>query len=100
MRERNSLLVALGHIRAGQSKARRVQVIEAQVNTFMGTDGQGNVTKQQITAIGVDLIERATELKAVEHLRPDALTKQQVERFLGKKLRGQGQGPIGKPQAI
>jgi len=48
----------------------------------------------------VDLIERATELKAVEHLRPDALTKQQVEGFLGKKLRGQEQGPIGKPQAI
>jgi len=48
----------------------------------------------------MDLIERAAELKTVEPLGADALTKQQVKGFVGKKLRRQGQGPIGKPQAI
>ena len=48
----------------------------------------------------MDLIERTAKLKAVEHLRVDTFTKQQIEGFIGKKLRRQGQGAIGKSQAI
>ena len=54
--------------------------------------------KQQVAAVGVGLIERAAKLKAVEHLGANALTKQQIEGFVSKKLRGQGQGPVGKPK--
>jgi hypothetical protein len=44
--------------------------------------------KQQIRAIRVDLIERPTELETVEHLRTDALMKQQVQGCVGEKLGG------------
>ena len=35
-------------------------------------------------------------LKPVEHLGFDSPAKEQVERFIGKKLRCEGQGCIGK----
>src|SRR5437016_14379686 len=73
---------------------------EASMQSGRNTTTEKSVTKQQITAIGMDLLERAAELKTVEHLGANALTKQQVKGFVGKKLRRQGQGPIGKPQAI
>src|SRR5947208_1930587 len=60
----------------------------------------GIFTEQKITAIRLDLIERTAKFKAVEHLGLDAVMKQQIEGFIGKKLRRQGQGPMGKPQAI
>ena len=75
-------------------------MIEAAVDAFLVTDGQGEFAKQQITAISICFIKRAAELKAIEHLRVDAFTKQQVEGFVGKKLWRQGQRAIGKPQAI
>ena len=48
----------------------------------------------------MDLVERPAEFKAIEHLRADPFTKQQLKGFVRKKLWGQGQRPIGKPQAI
>ena len=88
MRDGNSVLITIGHIVASQGKAGGVKMAEAFINVFLGTDGQGQFAKQQVTTIGVDLIERATELKAVEHLRTHAFTKQEIEGFVGKKLWG------------
>jgi hypothetical protein len=48
----------------------------------------------------VNFIERPAKLKAIEHRRSDPGAKQQIERFVGKKLRGERQRAIGKPQAI
>src|SRR5438093_842070 len=48
----------------------------------------------------MDFIKRPAKLKAIEHLCTDPGTKQQIEWFVGKKLRGERQRPIGKPQAI
>src|SRR4029450_12274768 len=59
-----------------------------------------NRKKYLITPIGMDFIERPAKLEAIEHLRSDPRTKQQIERFVGKKLGSERQGAIGKPQAI
>src|SRR5438105_1934498 len=100
VRDMNGVLVVLRDIGATEGKARRVEVMEALLNAFLGTDSQSQLAKQQITPIGMDFIERPAKLKAIEHLRSDPRTKQQVERFVGKKLGRERQGAIGKPQAI
>src|SRR5437762_7838273 len=75
-------------------------MVEALINTFLDTDGEGQFTQQQITAIGVHLLEGTATCKAVEHPRMDAVAKQQIEGFVGKKLWRQGQRPRGKPQVV
>src|SRR5678816_598038 len=95
----NGLLVALGDVVAMEGKAGRVEMRKAVLNAFLGTHHQCQLAQQQITPIGMDFIERPTELKTIEHLGVDPLTKEQIKRFVSKKLRCQGQGLIGKPQA-
>src|SRR4029434_1232127 len=85
MGDGNGLLGAVGDVCTTQGKARRIEMIEAAVDAFLGTDAQGEFAKQQITAIIISFIKRAAELKAVEHLRVDAFTKQQVQGCGGKK---------------
>ena len=65
--DRNGVLIALGDIRAAERKTRRVEMVQALINGFLVTHGKGELAKEQITAIGVDLIEGAAEFKAVEH---------------------------------
>src|SRR3954454_941312 len=96
----NGLYVALGDVVAMEGKAGRVEMREAVLNAFLGTHCQRQLAQQQITPIGVDFIERPTELKTIEHLGLDPRTKEQIKMFVGKKLRRQGQGLMGKPQAI
>ena len=91
MGDANSLLVALGDIVTTEGKAGRVEMMEALLNTLLRTDGQRQFAEQQVTAIRMDLIERPAKFKAIEHLGADPLTKEQIERFVGKKLRRQGQ---------
>src|SRR2546430_9383953 len=100
MGDANGVLVALRDIVATEGKAGRVEMMEALLNAFLGTDSQSQLAQQQITPIGMDFIERPAKLKAIEHLRSDPGTKQQLERFVGKKLGGERQRSIGKPQAI
>src|SRR5437016_13121691 len=88
----NGVLVALGDIVTTEGKAGRVEMMEALLNAFLGTDSQSQLAKQQITPIGMDLIERPAKLKAIEHLCSNPRTKQQIERFVGKKL-----GIVSKP---
>ena len=87
MRDGNGVHIAIGRIVVGEGKPGGIEMVEARINAFLVTDGQGQFAKQLVTAISVRLIKRAAELKAVEHLRADALAKQQIERFVGKKLR-------------
>src|SRR5262245_53724730 len=96
----NGGLVALGDIVATEGKAGGVEMMEALLNAFLGTDSQSQLAKQQITPLGMDFVERPAKLKAIEHLRANAGTKQQIERFVGKKLGRERQRSIGKPQAI
>src|SRR5919201_166511 len=96
----NGVLVALRDIVAAEGKAGRVEVMEALLKAFLGTARQRQLAKQSITPIGMDFIKRPTKLKAIEHLRSDAGTKQQIERFVGKKLGRERQWAIGKSQAI
>jgi len=77
----DGLLIAVRPVVATQGKAGRIELLEAQRDACLDTDGRGECAEQQITAIRVDLLERPAELKAVQHLCPDTLTKQQVERF-------------------
>src|SRR5712692_4104160 len=100
MSDGNGRLIACGYIGATEGKAGRVEMVEALINAFPRTDRQGKCTQQKITAIRIDLIECTAQFKAVEHLGLDTVMQQQVEGFIGKKLRRQGQGPMGKPQAI
>src|SRR5215475_11805104 len=86
VRDLNGVLIALRHIGTTEGKAGRVEVMEALLNAFLGTARQSQLTKQEITPIGMDFIERPTQLKAIEHLRPDTGAQQQIERFIGKKL--------------
>ena len=49
---------------------------------------------------GVDLVEGAAEFEAIEHRGFHTGTKEEIEGFVGKELRGEGQWPIGKSSAI
>ena len=89
MRDGNGLLIAFGYLVATEGKAGRVEMLEALLNAFPGTDSQSQLAKQQITPIGMDFIERPAKLKAIEHLCADPGSKQQIEWFVGKKLRGE-----------
>ena len=75
-------------------------MMEALLNALLHTDSQRQFAEQQVAAIRMDLIERPAKFEAIEHLGADTFTKQEIERFVGKKLRRQGQRPIRKPQAI
>src|SRR5712691_7804041 len=100
MRDGNGVCIALGYRVASEGKTCGVEMVEALVDAFVSADGHRHFAQQQVAAIGVHRIEATAELKAVEHLRCDTLTKQQVERGVGKKLWGERQGTIGKPQAV
>src|SRR5207244_6300790 len=100
MGDANGVLVALGDIVTTEGKAGRVEMMEALLNAFLGTASQSQLTKQQITPIAMDFIERPTKLKAIEHVRSNPGPKQQIEWFVGKKLGRERQRSIGKPQAI
>jgi hypothetical protein len=73
MGDRHRLLIAVRDGRAGHGEARRIEMIAAPVNPFVGPDGEGKLTEQQRTALGMDLIERAAELQPVAHLGTHAL---------------------------
>jgi hypothetical protein len=83
----NGVLVAVGDIVAREGKTGRVEMVEAQVDAFLGTDRKRQFLKQQGAAIGMGLIEGTAKFEAVEHLGSEAFTKQQIEGFVGKKLR-------------
>src|SRR4029453_14689353 len=95
--ETNGVLVALGGIAATEGKAGRVEMMETWHNVFLGTESQTHPTKQRIAPIGLDFIERPAKLKAIEHLRSNPGTNQQIERFVGKKLGRERQRSMGKP---
>jgi len=50
--------------------------------------GGGLGEKAGMTSLAAYPTECTAELKAVEHLRINALTKQQIKGFVGKKLWG------------
>jgi hypothetical protein len=75
-------------------------MVAAFITAFLGTAGQGQFATPQVTTIGVDLIERAPALKAVEHRRTHALTTHESEGCVGKQLWGSRHRTSGKPQAI
>ncbi len=82
----NGLLIALGYIVTTERKAGRVQMIEALLNAFLDTNGQSQFAQQQVTPIRMNLIERPAKFEAIEHRRLDPFAKQEIERFIGKKL--------------
>jgi hypothetical protein len=100
MGEGHGLLVAGGDVCTTQGKARRIEMMAAAVDAFLGTDAQGAFAQQPITAIIISCITRAAELKAVAQLRVDACTTQPVQGLVGKKLGRQGQRALGHPHAI
>ena len=58
------------------------------IDAFLETDRQGQFAQQQVAAVAVGFVEGTTEFETVEHLCTDPLMKQQIEGFVGKKLRG------------
>ena len=97
MGDRNGLFIAFGNILATERKTRRVKMVKALINGFVLTYGQGDLAQEQITAIGMDLIEGATKFEAIEHLGFDTGPKEQIQGLVGKELRGEGSWAIGEP---
>src|SRR5205823_722278 len=83
----NGVRITVRDVLASERKAGRVEMIEAQINAFVSTDRTGQFLKQQVAAIGRGFLEGATELETVEHRGIDAFTQQEIEGFVGKKLR-------------
>jgi hypothetical protein len=52
MGDGNGLLVALGDVVAGERKTRRVEMVKPLINGFLLTHSEGELTKEEITAIG------------------------------------------------
>ena len=100
MGDGNGLLVTLGNIVARERKTRRIEMVKALINGFLLAHREGHLAKEEITTIGVDLVEGAPEFEAIEHIGFNARTKEQSEGLTCKELWSQGQRPIGKAQAI
>jgi len=83
----NGVLITVRYVLASETKAGRVEMIGAQIDTFVRTDRQRQFLKQQVAAIGIGFIEGTAKLETVEHLGIDAFAKQEIEGFVGKKLR-------------
>ena len=98
--EAHGLRIACRNIRPAERQAGRVARIEAQGQACLGTAREGERREAQLAALGVGLSERTGKRKALEHLGVHALTPHQSEGFVSKKLRWQGQGPVGKAKAI
>src|SRR5262245_12202611 len=96
MGDRNGLCIACGNIRAAERTTRRVEMVKALLKGFVWTPGQGDLAQEQITAIGIDLIQGATEFEAIAHLGFDTGPKEKIKGLVGKELRGEGQRAIGE----
>ena len=83
----NGLLVVLGDVFASERKTRRVEMVKALINGFLLTHRKGDLAKEEVATIGIDLIERATQFEAIEHVSFDARTKEQIEGLARKELR-------------
>src|SRR5215510_7246239 len=81
------LLITVREVRTSETKAGRVEMIKTQIDAFVRTDRQRQFLKQQVAAIGMGFIEGAAKLETVEHLGLNAFAKQEIEGFVGKKLR-------------
>jgi len=75
-------------------------MVAACITAFLDTDGQGQFAPHQVTTIGVDLLERATELTAVAPRRTHALTTPESEGLVGIKRWGSRPRTRGTPQAL
>src|SRR5262244_4552057 len=100
MGDANGVLVTRRDIVATEGKAGCVEVMEALLNAFLGTARQSQLAKQEITPIGLDFIERPAQLKAIEHLRSNPGTKQQIERLVVKNRGVSGSGRLGNPKPL
>ena len=96
----HGMLVAVGAIVAREGKAGRVALVQAQREAFLGPDRQRPCRQQQVAARGRGFIEGTAKLEAVAPLGIDACTQQQIEGVVGKTLRRERQGPLGKAQAL
>jgi hypothetical protein len=74
-------------VRASATKAGRVEMREAPIDTFVRTDCQRQCLKQQSAALGISFIKGTAQLETVAHLGIDAFVQQESEGFVGKKLR-------------
>jgi hypothetical protein len=81
------VLITVRDVLARERKAGRVEMIETQINAFLGTDRKGQFFKQQVAAIGLGFIKRAATLETVEHFGIDAWAKPEIEGFVANKLR-------------
>jgi hypothetical protein len=84
----NGVRIAVRDGLARETKAGRVEMMEAPIDTFVRTDCQRQFLKQQIAAIGIRCIKGTTKLETVAQLGIDACAQQEIEGFVGKKLRG------------
>ena len=92
------LLVTLGNVVASE-RERVVEMGKTPINGFVLTrQGRSRSRAGHCQRYGPH--QGATEFEAIEHLGCDVRAKEQIEGRIGKELRAQGQGPIGKAQAI
>lgn len=99
-RDGHGVCIALGPRVAREGTTCGVERVDALVAAFVSADGHRHFAQHQVAALGVPLIEATAERKAVDHLRCDTLTQQQVERGVGKTRWGERHGTMGKPQAV
>jgi len=92
--------IAVGKVGASARKTRGVEMLETWLKAFVDTDRKSACTHEPVPAVAGDLSEAAAEWKAVAQVGTDPWTQQQIEGFVGTKLRGQRQGTLGKPSAI
>jgi hypothetical protein len=58
----NGVFIRVRNVVAAERKAGCVEMIKAQVDAFVSTDGQGKLLKQQVAAISIDRIECPAKL--------------------------------------
>ena len=74
MGDGNGLPVTLGNIVARERKTRRIEMVKALINSFLLAHREGHLAQEEITTIGVDLVEGAPEFEAIAQnaLRADS----------------------------
>jgi hypothetical protein len=84
--EHNGVLIAVRAVLASEREAGGIEMSEALVDPFVRPDRQRQLLKPRVAAIGIGFIERAAQLQAIDVLGLEAVMKQAIERFVGKKL--------------
>ena len=96
----NGVLIPVRDVLASEHKLGRVEMIEAQINAFLGTDRKGQFFKQQVAAIGIGFIKVRLSLKRLNISASMPWRNKRSRGLLPKNCGVNDKGRLAKPRPL